>query len=244
MKRKQKYKRGYPVAVLIGFQEDRAILWQIFSCVVKPFLRVDLDTKRNDDKGLYNFHESVVEKLKPALNKGVRSVVVSSPTRTDYAQKFLEHVQKHHRYMIQSRNPHCTNFAEIIGSANDILQVSDIVKTKEFKDSIEKTTTEEADQVVNLLEKHLYCSDNNSVVLYSLKEIEDMIYNEEKIKKAQTEYLLLTDKYLSESRQKNRIHRLLQIARNKQVKTNVINSETSAGSRITQFGGIVYFTKK
>ena len=68
----------------------------------------------------------------------------------------------------------------------------------------------------------------------------------EKQKKSeqQTEYLLLTDKYLTESRQKNRIHRLLQIAKNKKIKTSVINAETSAGSRITQFGGLVFFTKK
>ena len=65
----------------------------------------------------------------------------------------------------------------------------------------------------------------------------------EKSKKYKVGYLLLTDKYLMNSKQKSRIHRLLQISQNKKVKTRVINAETSAGNRIIQFGGIVFFNK-
>jgi stalled ribosome rescue protein Dom34 len=120
--------------------------------------------------------------------------------------------------------------------------VAELVKTKKFTDLIAETTSEEADQVVNSFEKHLYGTGNNSVVLYSLKEIEDTVYSQEKGRAFRTEYLLLTDKYLAESKQKNRIHRLLQIAKNKKVKTRVVNAETPAGNRISQFGGIVFFS--
>jgi len=231
------------VAVLVGFESNHAVFWDVFSRVVKQSNRLELDGKRTDEKMLYNFHETVVEKLKPVLNEGVRSVVVVSPVRTTYAQQFLEHVQKHHRYMIQSKSPNCANFATLGGSADDPITVAELVKTKEFTNLLEKTTSEEADQVVGSLEKHLYGTDNNSTVLYSLKEIEDRVYSTKKDKELQTEYLLLTDKYLRESRQKNRIHRLLQIAKNKKIKTSVINAETSAGTRINQFGGLVFFTK-
>ncbi|MFZ7138327.1 MAG: hypothetical protein ACOWW1_07910 [archaeon] len=244
MKRKRHYRRGHPVAVLVGFEKTHTVFWNVFSRVVKPSGKIALNGNRKDEKVLYNFHELVIEKLKPVINEGVRSVVVSSPVRTTYAPQFLEHVKKHHRYMIQHKNPNCTNFAELIGSADDKIKVAELVKTKEFNDLIEKTTSEEADQVVESLEKHLYGTSDNSVVLYSLKEIEDRVYNQDKNKNFQTEQLLLTDKYLDESRQKSRIHRLMQIAQNKKVKTKVVNAETSAGTRITQFGGIVFFTKK
>jgi stalled ribosome rescue protein Dom34 len=89
---------------------------------------------------------------------------------------------------------------------------------------------------------HLYGNGNNSVVLYSLKEIEAKIYSQEKRSESRTDYLLLTDKYLAGSKQKNRIHRLLQIAKNKKMKTRIINAETPAGTRISQFGGIVFFS--
>jgi stalled ribosome rescue protein Dom34 len=241
MKRKRRYRRGYPVAVLVGFEDDHAVLWRIFSRVAKRSVRLELDGKRTDDKALYNFHESVVDALKPVLKEGVRTVVVTAPVRTTYATDFLDHVRKHHLYLIQSKRPNRANFAELVGSADDRIKVAELVKTKEFTDLIGETASEEADQVVSSLEKHLYGSNSNSVVLYSLKEIEGIVYSLEKDRELRTEYLLLTDKYLAECKQKNRLNRLLQIAKNKKVKTRVVNAETAAGNRISQFGGLVFF---
>lgn len=229
------------MALLVGFEDDHAVLWRIFSRVIKRSLRLELDRKRTNDKALYNFHESVVDALKPVLKEGVRTIVVTAPVRTIYAQDFLEHVRKHHRYLIQPKSPNRANFAELVGSADDRIKVAELTKTKEFTNLIAETTSEEADQAVNNLEKHLYGADNNSPVLYSLKEIEDIVYNREKDREPRTEYLLLTDKYLAECKQKNRINKLLQIAKNKEVKTRVVNVETAAGNRISQFGGLVFF---
>ena len=241
MNRKRRYRRGYPVALLVGFESNHAVFWRIFSQVVKLSLRLELNGRRTDEKVLYNFHESVVDALKPVLKEGVRTIVVTAPARTTYSQDFLVHVKKHHMYLIQSKNQNRTNFAEMVGSADDCLMVAELVKTKKFIELIAETTSEEADQVVNSLEKHLYGTCNNAVVLYSLKEIEDIVYDREPNNKFRTEYLLLTDKYLVDSKQKNRIHRLLQISKNKKVKTRVVNAETPAGNRISQFGGIVFF---
>jgi stalled ribosome rescue protein Dom34 len=229
------------VALLVGFEDDHAVLWRIFSRVIKQSLRLELDRKRTDDKALYNFHESVVDALKPVLKEGVRSIVVTAPARTTYAQDFLEHVRKHHRYLIQTKSPNRANFAELTGSADDRIKVATLTKTREFTNLIAATTSEEADQAVSSLEKHLYGADNSSPVLYSLKEIEEIVYSLEKNREPRTGYLLLTDKYLAECKQKNRIHRLLQIAKNKKVKTRVVNVETAAGNRISQFGGLVFF---
>ena len=244
MKRKRRYRRGYPVAILVGLEDNHAIFWNVFSKVVKQSKRFEINGQRTDEKSLYNFHQSIIVELKPSISEGVKSVVLVSPARSNYGQQFLEHVKKHHMYMIQSRNPNCAKFGELVGSAEDHIQVSELLKTKEFTDLIEKTTTEEADQVVNNLEKYLYGTNNNSTVLYSLKEIEDYVYRRKKTSEFQTKYLLLTNKYLAQSHQKSRIHRLMQIAQNKKIQTKVINVETSAGTRITQFGGIVFFTKK
>jgi stalled ribosome rescue protein Dom34 len=231
------------VALLLGFENDYVVLWRIFSRVVKLSEKIEVNGRRTDEKVLYNFHETVIGAIKPVLKEGVKSIVIASPARTTHAKEFLEHVRKHHKYLIQSKSPNRANFAELVGSADDQLKVAELVKTKEFKKLIAETTSEEAEQLVNRLEKHLYGNINNSVVLYSLKEIEDTIYSREKSKTSRTEYLLLTDNYLATSKQKNRIHRLLQIAQNKKVKTRVVDAETSAGSRINQFGGIVFFTK-
>jgi stalled ribosome rescue protein Dom34 len=238
---KRGYQRGFPVAVLVGLEDNQAVLWQVFSQVVKPFQRLKLEGNRTESNAVYNFHESILNSLKPLLHEGVKSIVVTAPPRTTYTKDFLEHTQKHHRYLTQSKNPDRANFAELVGSADDQLKVAELVKTKEFTKLVEDTTSQEADHILNSLEKHLYGDD--SVVLYALKEIEDTIYMRDNgVQPTHNEYLLLTSKYLGESKQKNRIHRLIQIAKNKKVKTKVIDTETSAGNRITQFGGIVFFS--
>ena len=244
VKRKRRYKRGFPVALLVGFEDSSAVVWQVFSQVVKPFKKLELGGRRTDSQKLYSFHESVVDAIKPVLNEGVRSVVVSAPVRTNYASDFLEHIQKHHRYLLQSRGSNKASFAELTGSASNIIEVGTLVITKQFTDLIEQTTSDEANQIINLLEKNLYRADDDIVVLYSLKEIEDNIYDRNRKNESKTEHLLLTDNYLASSKSKGRIHRLLQIAQNKKVKTRIVNSESAAGTRISQFGGMVFFSTK
>lgn len=242
MKNKRQYRRGYPVALLVGLETNHAIIWQIFSQVVKLFQNLKLDGNRTEEKILYNFHESLMNSLKPILNDGVQSVVIASPPRTTYAAEFRNHIQKHHQYLFQSKSPNRVNFTNIVGSAENKIKVSDLVKTKEFTELITDTTSEEADQIIGLLEKNLYTEDKSSIVLYSLKEIETKVYQKEIRSESPIEYLLLTNKYLNESKQKNRIHRLMQISKNKKVKTKVISTKNPAGDRINQFGGIIFFS--
>ncbi len=242
VKRKQVYKRGYSVALLVGFEDDHAVLWQVFSHVVKLHLTLELGGRRTDEKVLYNFHEFVVDALRPVLKEGVRSIVVTAPIKTTYAADFLDHVRKHHSYLIQSKGPNRATFAQLVGSADQPHKVAELVKTKEFRKLIGETTSGEVDHIVDALEKHLYSIDSNSVVLFSLKEIEDMIYDRERNNDFRTEYLMLTDKYLADSEDKNRINRLLQISKNRKVRTRIVNAETPAGKRISRFGGVVFFT--
>ena len=241
VKRKKGYKRGYAVALLVGFEGDHAVLWQVFSHVVKLHLTLKLGGKRTDEKALYSFHESVVDALRPMLKEGVRSIVVTAPMKTTYAADFLDHVRKHHGYLMQSKSSNRATFAMLVGSADQPQRVTELVKTKEFRELIAETISEEADHTVNILEKYLYSIDSNCVVLFSLREIEDMVYNRERNNDFRTEYLMLTDKYLAEAEDKNRIHRLLQISQNRKVKTRIVKAETVAGKRISQFGGIVFF---
>jgi stalled ribosome rescue protein Dom34 len=214
----------------------------VFSHVVKLQIALKLEGKRTDTNRLYSFHESVVNALRPMLTEGVKSIVVTAPSKTTYASDFLDHVQKHHSYLTQSKNPNRATFAELTGSADQPHMVAELVKTKRFTELITKTTSGEADHTLNALEKCLSSLDSSCIVLFSLKEIEDRIYDAERSGDMRTEHLMLTDKYLADSEDKNRVHRLLQISKNKKIKTRVVNTETSGGKRISQLGGIVYFT--
>ena len=228
------------MALLVGFEEDHAVLWQIFSNAAKLTRTFKLGKKRIDRKALYSFHESVVDALRLSLNEGVRSVVVTAPMKTNYAGDFLDHIRKHHAYLTQPKRPDGATFGELIGSVDQPYEVAELVNAKGFHKLIQEMTSQETDQVINELEKHL--PSDNLVLLFSLKEIEDNIYDRKRPSDFGTEYLMLTDKYLADNEKKNRLHRLLQISKNRSVKTRIINAETPGGKRISQFGGIIFFT--
>jgi stalled ribosome rescue protein Dom34 len=233
------YKRGYPVAVLVGIEQDHAALWQIFSQVAKHQQTISLNGGRKDQKTLYGFHEAIINALRPVLKEGVRSLIVASPPRTNYAQEFLNHIKAHHAWLLQGTNK--ASFSQITGSASAPSQVAALTKTSNFKQLIQENATEETENLLEILEKRLSKTDN--LVLFSLQEAENLILYPQAPGKPQPEYLLLTDDYLAVSRQKNRVNRLMQIAARNGVKTRVIDSESNAGARLTQLGGIVCLAK-
>ena len=230
-------RRGYPVAILAGLGEDKAVLWKIFSMVVKPEKTIQLEGTRREPKALYNFHESIVNALRPTLKEGVRSIILASPPRTNYARAFIDHVRGHHTWLIQGSNK--TVISEITGSATTASEVTALARTPFFEGKIQEITSEETEDLIDVLEKRLNASDENEAILYSLEEAENLILPKPKPGRHEPEYLLLTDKYLSNSREKNRLHRLMQIASNHSVKTRIVDFESKAGQRLTQLGGLV-----
>lgn len=233
------YRRGYPVAILIGIEADHAAIWQIFSQVAKPQQTLKLNGDRKDQKATYNFHEATINALRERLKEGVRSIIVASPPRTNYAADFLNHVKAHHAWLLTGTNK--ATFSQITGSASSPPQVAALTKTSIFKQLIQENATEETENLLEILEKRLSKTDN--LVLFSLQEAENLILNEQGRGKPQPEYLMLTDDYLAGSRQKYHVNRLMQIAQNKGVKTRVISADSNAGKRLTQLGGIVCLAK-
>ncbi len=234
------YKRGYPVAVLVGIEQNHAAIWQVFSQVAKQQETIQLNGSRSDAKAAYSFYESIVNALRPILKEGVRSVVVASPSKTSYGQEFLNHIKAHQNWLLQGVNK--AVFSTITGSASTPPQVAALTKTGAFKELISQTTAQETENLLEILEKRLNAADN--LVLFSLQEAENLVLNPQAEGKPQPEYLMLTDDYLSKSRQKFRVQRLMQVAANKGVKTRVINAESTAGKRVTQLGGIVCLAKR
>jgi len=233
------YRRGYPVAVLVGVEQSQAAIWKIYSKVAKPEANILLGGVRTDTKVLYNFYETIIDKLRPILKEGVKSIIVAAPQKTSYRQDFLDHVKGHHQWLFQGVNK--ATFKQISGSAVTHAQVSSITSSEEFKRSINESTFEEAENLIEFFEKRLNSADN--LVLFSLEEAEKAIYNLETHGGSKPEYLLLTDSYLTGDKRKVRLNRLMQIAQNKKIKTRVVNKESLAGVRLNQLGGLVCLLK-
>jgi stalled ribosome rescue protein Dom34 len=118
-----------------------------------------------------------------------------------------------------------------------------LAQTEKLRKIVSDTTSEETENLIEILEKRLVINDKKNSVLFSIEEIEDSILKRHKPSRPKPEYLMLTDRYLGERHDKNRLHRLMQIATNKKVKTRIIDAESPAGNRLTQLGGIVCLAK-
>jgi stalled ribosome rescue protein Dom34 len=187
---------------------------------------------------LYSFHEAIVDALRPVLKEGVKSIVVAAPMKTDFAHVFLDHVRKHDAWLVQTKGSNSATFGVLVGSASELHEVADLVTTKAFKDLITSTTSADADRIVDTLEKWL-SNEDGARVLYSLREVEDLVYGQWTIGKVRPEHLMLTNEYLLKCKERNRVNRLLQISNNKNVKTVIVDADTPAGNRLTQLGGLV-----
>jgi len=235
-RRRRGYRRGYPVAILIGFDGNRAALWRVYSQVVKPHSMIE--APRGGKKGQYNFHEAVVDAMRPILKEGVGSVVVAAPARTSYVKDFLDHVAKHQPWM--TRGTGSATFTGIVGSATTQEEVSALVRTGEVQRAIGTSAAGEADRIKGLLESRL-AQDDASPILYSLYEIEELIFDQRVKGRPEPEHLILTDRFLAAHRR--RAQRLMEASRSRGVRAYVVGVKTAAGQRVEQLGGMVLLTR-
>ncbi len=235
-RRRRGYRRGYPVAVLIGFDRSRAVLWRVFSQVVKPHSTIE--APRGGKRERYNYHEAVVNALRPILKEGVGSVVVVAPARTSYVKEFLDHVAKHQPWM--TRGAGSATFTGIVGSATTQEEVSALVRTGEVQRAIGTSAEGEADRIKGLLESRL-AQDDASPILYSLYEIEELIFGQRVKGRPTPEHLILTDRFLAAHRR--RAQRLMEASRSRGTRAYVIGVKTAAGQRVEQLGGMVLLTR-
>ena len=237
VKSKRGYKRGYSVAVLVGLEESGAVLWRVFSNLVKHERNIRFGGVRSDLKALYNFHEAIIDALRPVLREGVRSIVLASPAKSGYGKSFIVHVQQHHAWLVQGLSR--VSFSEVASSACMLPEVASLVKSSGFRRLLSEAVLEESEVLVELLEKRLNATSRDALVFYSLVEIEDLIFSQWLPGKPKPEFLLLTDSYLAGCREKGRLQRLMQVVANRGVKTRIVAGDSPAGKRVAQLGGMV-----
>ncbi len=212
---------------MIGIQDDEAVIWNIYSESVKPWQRMT-------EESHYDLHESIVDALRPNIKQGVKSVLVSSTEEKEYSG-FMDHVEKHHSWLLKGWELNKATFEYVPVAAMNERQVREIVKTNSFKEKLSKASSRDLVNVMKVLEERLNDPEKIDTLLFSLEEVEAHVYGG-----GGADYLLVTDEF--HERHRRRTHRLLQISSNKRVKTNIIPSDTAAGARLTQFGGLVLLT--
>ena len=226
---RRRRRRGYPVAILVGLENKKAIFWNIYSNSV----RIGSVKEWTDNE--YNFFESLVDELRPSIKQGIKTVVLASESKKKY-EGLMGHIEKHQGWMLKGYELNRVSFQFLEGTARDIDSVTELVNELDFKESIRKAGEGDMQLIMGVLEKRLSSRDGIETLRFSLKEVEDTVYND-----VEAEYLLVTQRFLKQHNR--RVQRLLQIAENKGVKTRIIPPESNYGPRIAQFGGLILLLK-
>jgi stalled ribosome rescue protein Dom34 len=246
--KKKRSKRGYPVGLLISFQPMQATFWKLFSerTVQLKVVKLGRKFKNAEKTHLYQYFEEIVNKLRPILKEGLKSVLLVTPPKKHYAQAFLTHVKAHQRWLVDEKHQNSASFQELTGIINNIEGVTFFIQSEEYLEAVGMATENEGNQIIENLEKRLNDIEEG-LVLYTLKEIEKLVFAGGKRKKKFKpmklipEYIILTTDYLESHTQKNRLQKLLQIAENRKIKSKIVDIESSAGIRVKQLGGLVCF---
>jgi stalled ribosome rescue protein Dom34 len=234
-------RRGYPVALLVGIEEKKITIWKIFSKIVKLEKAFPFEDLKKDHKKNYNFYEILVNALRPTLKEGVNSIIIATPPRSNFANEFISHINHHHSWL--SHGPNKLSFSQITGLSGTKEEVRILLRNTSLKTLISETTDRETENLITILEKKIFSINSKNETLYSFEDIRKKIIEKKKQTNSKPEYLLITNKYLTNFGNKNQLNRVLQIAKNKKIKTRIISSESSAGKRLEQLGGLVVIMK-
>lgn len=245
---KKKLKRGFLLALLVGFNEKGIHLWKVYSQSLKDYktIKFTCTWKFLDDKQRYNILEELVNIIRLVIREGLKSILLASSQKKNYSTIFLDHINKHHPWLVRSNRDNQVSFGEIVGTATTLESAKSLISHEKSLQVIYKTKSDEINLLVKQLEKVINIGDPKKLLLYSLEEIEPYIYeggSKDKSVAEKLDFLIVTENFINNHENKNRIHRLIQIATNKGIITKIISIENPAADRFNQFGGILAFKK-
>jgi len=239
-------KRGFLLALLIGFDEKHILGWKVYSHSLRPYNNIIMPRKWKylDEKQQYKLFEDLVDFIRPMIKQGLKSILLAEEGKLNISDDFIEHVNKHHRWLIKGRNR--ISFGKIKGLANTLESAQTLLTREDSSNIIEETVSEELNQLSQKLEMLINTGDPKELLIYNLEGIENLVFEGGKkdVSAAENlELIILTESYLENRRHKNRVHRLLQIAQNKGVKTKIISKESPEAASFNRLGGILAFKK-
>ena len=245
-KRRKRVRRGHPIAILIGLHDKDAVFWRIFSETIRHHFKINRGRKRRNQnkKQLYHFHEEIINTLRPIIKEGIRSVILLSPQKEGYSDEFLNHVNKHHSWLSKKGDKQVV-FSKIIGNQAKTQKDVYYLKTQEyFKDILDETSNQEGLLILDELREIINKNEKFSMILYTWKEIDyelRLIRRNPNLPKPN--YIILTEEYLKNPKNRNKTYRILQLAKNLEIKTKIVSEESEAGAIVNQFGGLVCYFK-
>ena len=210
------------MAVLIALDSRKTTIYRVYSEAAKLHERLPVADRRGE-KEAYAHNEAVVNELRPLLREGVSSIVVSSQ-KTEYTNQFMDHLKKHHRWLIEN-----SSIKTLVGSAETDASAHELIRGDLFKESLRSAVEDEEKSLLELLETHL----TQGETVYTIREARDLFASH------RLQYIIVTETFYEARRGNPQFQSLLQLAQNAGVKARITKDEGLLGARVRQLGGMV-----
>jgi hypothetical protein len=114
-------------------------------------------------------------------------------------------------------------------------------KSEAFQAAVQNLLDKAVNTIGFSLEKRINMVNLEKHILYTLEDIEARFRDKISIQKKPPEAIILTTTYFEAHKQISLLQWLIQTAKNRKIKVQIINAETPVGQRVEQFGGIICF---
>ncbi len=211
-------RRGYPVAVLIGLDNEGAHTWLVYSEAVKAD-RIIHRAGGSD----YNFYEEVVASLRLHLPEGFAALILASNEKSRTAA-FMEHIKKRHEWIT-----HRVSLRELSDGASTITDVTRLIKDSRLQESVAEASAAGALLRSDELERAL----ESGSALYTIEELEKALQSHRRIRA-----ILIIEAYDKAHRFSRQYQSVTQRARNFGTQVLILRDDSPTGVRVAQLGGL------
>ncbi len=241
--RKRRQRRGYPVALLLGLEEKRAVTWNVYSESIKPLvtLRMGPGGSKGTSNPGFRFFEDIITRLKQSFSTGVKTLVIASFKErgkgSNVADDFMAHLKKHHGYLFKGKDG-ALQVSMVQGNAIDVESALALAKGDAFQAITTGTVSREATNIVEYLDATINNPNTDVELYYTLDENERLLQELKEDEGSIPDYVLMTDEYYNKHKSDPTFQRVLALVKRTRTRSRVIQSVTEAGERIAQLGGL------
>ncbi len=214
--------RGYPTAVLTVLDAKMTTIYVVYSRAARLHMRLPLSNK-GDEKEAYLHAEAVVRELRPLLRGEASSLVVAA-RRKEYASQFVEHLRRHHRWIVEG-----SGIRTLTGSAETDASANELIRGAPLREALESAAEDEESSTLELLERYL----TQGEAVYTIEEARDLLASN------RLRHIIVTETLNEAERGNPRFQSLVGLARNAGVRVRIAREEGSLGARARQLGGMV-----
>lgn len=223
----------------MGLEEKIAYIWHLYSSKFEIVGTIKKGGVHSHQNPIYTFFETLIDKIRPIIREGTRSIVIVTPPKSEIFNIFLLHIKDHHQWLINPKSQNKVSLTNIIGKARDRKDIELLRQNPDFASVLSDSIGDEYANLAAIFHKRFNSPETHEGFFFLMNEIEEVVDSERIGLDFEPEYILLSDQFWISHKTQRKVQQLLDRAKNKGFKIKILNKNEDFGKKVQDFGGIV-----